>query len=181
LSSIESVHRSFYPILSLGRIAMEITGRFSELSCNEIFQFVDRTRLTGCLTIAAPDSKSPKQYVWFDNGDIVGTAPQSRSNPLLWLIHQQDWMGYAASSRLASKCPESQTLGSYLKAQGVLKSDQLRHLFQVQLKQMRNRLSDLDDATFHLESGATLPHQQMTGLRIPAQDVTIQKRVLAIA
>jgi hypothetical protein len=159
---------------------MEITGCFAELSCNEIFQFVDRTRLTGCLTINPVDSKTPSHYVWFENGDIIATVPKSRSNPLLWMIHQQDWMGYAAATRLAGQCPAGQSIGSYLKSQGVLKSDQLRHLFQVQLKQMRHRLVELDDATFRLESNPELPRQHMTGLRIPAQDVVIQKRILAI-
>lgn len=159
---------------------MEIIGCFSELSCNEIFQFVDRTRLTGCLTITPADTQGPNHYVWFEKGDIVAAAPQSRSNPLLWLIHQQDWMGYAASSRLAGQCPPQQSIGSYFKAQGVLKSEQLRHLFQIQLKQMRHRLGELEDATFRLDSNVELPNQQRTGLRIPAQDVTIQKRILAI-
>jgi Domain of unknown function (DUF4388) len=148
---------------------MEMRGCLSELSLSDVCQFVGQLRQSGRLILRSPDETA--YSLWFDSGELVAASKETRNNPLFWLIQQQGWINYHTVARLAERCPTSMPIGHYLCAQGLLKSDQVRGLFQLQLKMVLRSVTRLSDCEFSFESGAAVPNLLRTGFGVAGQDV----------
>ncbi|MBE9128423.1 MULTISPECIES: DUF4388 domain-containing protein [unclassified Coleofasciculus] len=161
---------------------MSIIGFLSDFSLPEIFRFIDSGSKTGMLTLRVLPESSPAShhYIWVENGSIVAAASELNENGLLSLIQQYQWVSDRVVTKLAQLRPADQPLGLYLRKQGVLRAEQLEHLFQVQLVQQFCVLFKLKDAHFKFEQNAPFPTQEMTGLSLPVTvvEVLLQKFVV---
>ncbi|HEY9892414.1 MAG TPA: DUF4388 domain-containing protein [Candidatus Sericytochromatia bacterium] len=156
---------------------MCVTGSLTDFSLPEIFQFIEKGRKTGLLTLRAlPDSqaKPGKYYIWMRQGRIVAAANGLDHQGLVSLLDGRQWI----SDRVFDKvvhwcCPIDQPLGLYLKNQGVLQAAQLKRLFQIQVLQQVCALFQLKDAEFKFEQNVQIPSREMTGLSVPATEATL--------
>lgn len=156
---------------------MAITGSLTDFSLPEIFQLIEKGHKTGLLTLRAlPGSKvkSAVYYIWVNQGRIVAAANRLDDQGLVSLIEQRQWV----SDRVFDKvvhwcCPISEPLGLYLKNQGVLQSEQLKRLFQIQVLQQVCALFQLKDAVFKFDPNKRIPTREMTGLTVPATEAAL--------
>jgi hypothetical protein len=163
---------------------MSITGSLTDFSLAEISQFMERGHRTGLLTLRT-ESESPGKppsvhYLWIERGSLVATANELNCQGLISLIVQYQWSSERVVTKLAQFCPPDKPLGLYLKNQGALQAEQLKHLFQVQVLQQVCPLFQLQDALFNFDQDVPLPILEMTGLSVPAGllEVTLQKLIL---
>src|SRR4028118_1446379 len=162
---------------------MSITGYITDFSLLEISQFIERGHRTGLLTFSAlPESQArlpSAHYIWVSQGKLVAAAHQLDHQGLVSLIAQYQWVSDRVVTKLAQFCPPDKPLGLYLKNQGALQAEQLKHLFQVQVLQQVCALSQLKDAHFKFDQDVPLPVLEMTGLSVPTGllEVTLQKLV----
>lgn len=156
---------------------MSIRGALSDFSLPEIFQFIEGGHRTGLLTLAtlteSQETPLSRHYIWASKGSIVAAANQLNQQGLLWLLNQYPWVSNRVATKLAQFCPPDKPLGLYLKSQGALQSEHLEHLFQVQIGQQMCALCQLEDAQFRFDQNVALPMQEMTGLCVPSEFVTI--------
>ncbi|MBE9127844.1 MULTISPECIES: DUF4388 domain-containing protein [unclassified Coleofasciculus] len=157
---------------------MCIAGSVTDCSIAEIFQFIEKTKKTGLLTIRSfPDSKatpSNVHYIWVCNGKIVAAANRLDEQGLSSLISRCKWVSDRVLTKLLQWCcPTNQPLGVWLKNNRVLESQNLEQLFQIQLLQQVYPLFQLKEAQFQFDSKAFLPAREMTGLNIPATEATL--------
>lgn len=163
---------------------MSITGSITDFSLLEISQFIERGHRTGLLTFSAlPESQArlpSAHYIWVSQGKLVAAAHQLDHQGLVSLIAQYQWVSDSVVTKLAQFCPPDNPLGLYLKNQGALQAEQLKHLFQVQVLQQVCPLFQLQDAQFKFDQDVPIPELEMTGLSIPAGllQVTWKKLVL---
>jgi hypothetical protein len=152
---------------------MCITGTLTDFSLPEIFQFIEKGRKTGLLTLRAlPGYQATPptvHYIWVYQGRIVAAANQLDQQGLVKLIEQ--WQ--VVSERVFDKlihwcCPINEPLGLYLRNQGVLKREQLKLLFHIQVLEPVCALFQLKDAQFKFEQNGLIPTREMTGLSVPA-------------
>ena len=156
---------------------MCVTGYLSDFSLPEIFQFIEKGRKTGLLTLRAlsnSQAKTGKYYIWMHQGRIVAAANRLDHQGLVSLLDGRQWI----SDRVFDKvvhwcCPIDQPLGLYLKNQGVLQAAQLKRLFQIQVLQQVCALFQLKDAEFEFEQNVQIPSREMTGLSVPATEATL--------
>ncbi len=156
---------------------MCVTGYLSDFSLPEIFQFIEKGRKTGLLTLRAlsnSQAKTGKYYIWMHQGRIVAAANRLDHQGLVSLLDGRQWI----SDRVFDKvvhwcCPINQPLGLYLKNQGVLQAAQLKRLFQIQVLQQVCALFQLKDAEFEFEQNVQIPSREMTGLSVPATEATL--------
>lgn len=152
---------------------MCITGTLADFSLPEIFQFIEKGRKTGLLTLRAlpgyQATPPPVYYIWVAQGRLVAVANRLDQQGLVKLIEQ--W--HVVSERVFDKliywcCPINEPLGLYLRNQGVLTREQLKLLFHVQVLEAVSALFQLKDAQFKFEQNVPIPTREMTGLSIPA-------------
>src|SRR4028118_952798 len=162
---------------------MSITGSLTDFSLAEISQFIERGQRTGLLTLRteseSPDKPPLVHYLWVERGSLVAAANQLNCQGLISLIVQYQWSSERVVTKLAQFCPPDKPLGLYLKNQGALQAEQLKHLFQVQVLQQVCALSQLKDAHFKFDQDVPLPVLEMTGLSVPTGllEITLQKLV----
>ncbi len=156
---------------------MSTTGFLSDFSLREIFQFIDQGNKTGLLSIRvlpesqskAPLNFSVNSYIWVDQGCIVAAAHRLDQQGLVSLIQQCQMVSDRVFDKLVHWCcPIDEPLGLYLKNQGVLKAEQLKQLFQVQVLQPISGLFRVKEGEFKFEPKKSVPTREMTGLSVPA-------------
>lgn len=156
---------------------MCITGYLTDFSLPEICQLFDKGHQTGLLKIHAclstETSLSKVHYIWVYHGRIVAVAKRLDHRGLVSLIAQSRWISSRNFARLIQQCSSNQTLGSYLKNRGALRSQQLKWLFQVQVLQPMSNLFQLQAGKFQIDFNVPLPTREMTGLSIPAMAATL--------
>jgi hypothetical protein len=151
---------------------MPITGSLNDFSLPELFNFIDKGRKTGLLTIIpvkeSSASLSPVHYIWVERGYLVAVANRLDQLGLTALIEQRQGISNRVVTKLAQFCPHNKPLGLYLKEQGALQTEQLEHLFNAQVVQQAFTLFQLKDARFKFEQNLLASAQEMTGLSISA-------------
>ncbi|AFY32088.1 DUF4388 domain-containing protein [Calothrix sp. PCC 7507] len=156
---------------------MTLSSSFTDFSLAELFQLIDQGRKSGCLSVCtlpdlyAPGSKSHYYYIWFRQGRIVATANRLNGGGLASKIAQRGWINQLDLQQihlLASATP----LGLNLKTQEVLSAEQLNLLFASQLQQVRE-LFEIQTGVFKLDTKATVPWKEMTGLSLRAIEVAL--------
>jgi hypothetical protein len=150
---------------------MSTTGRLTDLSLTEVFQFIEKGHRSGLLTIRVlPESPSmlpPVYYIWVDRGCLVAAANRLDQEGLVSLIKQHQWISKHVLARLDKFCPSDKPLGVCLKNQGALQAEQLKQLFYVQVLQLVFSLSQIKDGMFKFEPNVQIPTREMTGFSIP--------------
>ncbi|MEW6497254.1 MAG: DUF4388 domain-containing protein [Cyanobacteriota bacterium] len=162
---------------------MSIKGHLTDFSLPELFQLLERGQKTGLLTLYAEPAtlaKPKAHYIWVYQGRIVAAANRLDHQGLVSLIDQRQWVSDRVFDKLVHWCcPINEPLGLYLKNQGVLQSQQLKRLFQVQVLRQVCALLQLKDAEFIFEPNMQIPTREMTGLSVPATEaVLVGLRVL---
>lgn len=162
---------------------MSIKGHLTDFSLPELFQLLERGQKTGLLTLYAEPvthAKPKSHYIWVYQGRIVAAANRLDHQGLVSLIDQRQWVSDRVFDKLVHWCcPINEPLGLYLKNQGVLQSQQLKRLFQVQVLRQVCALLQLKDAEFIFEPNMQIPTREMTGLSVPATEaVLVGLRVL---
>ncbi|MBD0263411.1 MAG: DUF4388 domain-containing protein [Tolypothrix sp. Co-bin9] len=155
---------------------MSLSSSFTDFSLAELFQLIDQGRKSGCLSVCTlPDlhaagSKSIHYYIWFRSGRIVAAANRLNGQELVSKIIKRKWCNPCREniSRSATGTP----LGLELKTEGLLSAEQLNLLFASQLQQVRE-LFEIQTGVFKLDSKATLPWTEMTGLSLRATEVAL--------
>jgi hypothetical protein len=151
---------------------MSTTGLLSDLSLLEIFQFIDKGRKTGVLRLRAlPETQGtlpPVHYIWAYQGRIVAVAHRLDQQGLISLIKQRHWVSNQVVTKLFQFYPNDKPLGLCLKNQGVLNSERLKYLFQVQVLQPVCVLFQLKDGQFKFDQNVPIPMRELTGLSIAA-------------
>lgn len=156
---------------------MCITGSLTDFSLSEILQFIGKGNKTGIITLQAEPVFQPTSlsvpsvhYIWTYQGCIIAAANQLDQQGLVKLIIQHEWVSDRVIIKLAQLCPPHIPLGLYLKKQGVLRAEHLKRLFYVQIVQRVSALLELHKGVFSFEQNVLLPKQEMTGLRISAEN-----------
>ncbi len=156
---------------------MAITGSLADFSLPEIFQFIEKGHKTGLLTLRAFQGSEPIQpvyHIWAYQGRVVAAANRLDHQGLVSLIDQRQWVSDRVFDKLVHWCcPITEPLGLYLKGQGVLQSEHLKRLFQVQVLQQVRALFQLEDAEWKFEVNVPIPAREMTGVSVPATTVTL--------
>jgi hypothetical protein len=155
---------------------MSISSSFTDFSLAELFQLIDQGRKSGCLSVCTlPDlhaagSKSLHYYIWFRGGRIVAAANRLNSQELVSKIIKRKWCN--PKSENISISATGRPLGLELKTEGLLSAEQLNLLFASQLQQVR-QLFEIQTGVFKLDTKATLPWTEMTGLSLRATEVAL--------
>jgi hypothetical protein len=162
-------------VYAVGRtiqIAMCIKGSLEDFSLSEIFQFLQKGRRTGLLTVCgspASQAMQPPHYIWVYQGQIVAAANRLDQQGLVSLIEQLQLVSDRVFDKLVHWCcPIDKPLGLYLKNQGVLRTELLKRLFNIQVLQPVTALFQLQDGQFSFDSKVTIPTREMTGLSVAA-------------
>lgn len=128
-----------------------------------------------------PESRAASPYyIWVKNGSFIAAANQLNDEGLLSLIQQYEWVSNRVVVKLAQLCPPEEPLGLYLKSQGLLRGEQLEHLFQVQLIQQLCLIFQLKDAQFRFDQHKPSPTREMTGLQLPAGIIEVLLKKLVV-
>ncbi len=151
---------------------MCIKGSLADFSLSELFQFLQKGRRTGLLTVSASSESLPTSsvhYIWVYQGHIVAAANRLDQQGLVSLLEQF----HVVSDRVLDKlihwcCPIDEPLGLYLKNQGVLQTEQLKRLFNIQVLLPVGALFQLKDGQFKFDQKVNLPTREMTGLTVAA-------------
>lgn len=163
---------------------MSITGSLTDFSLPEISQFLERGQKSGLLTFCGfPESQAMPLsfvYIWVDQGNIVAAANQLNDRGLVSLIEQYQWASNRVVTKLAQFCPPDKPLGLYLRSQGALQTEQLKHLFQVQVVQQICTLFQLKDTQFKFVLNAPMPGREMTGLSVSVVAIKVMLKKLVI-
>jgi hypothetical protein len=156
---------------------MQLTGKLSEFSLPEIFQFVEQFHQSGLLLLQSASNAASQpgkaHYLWFQEGRIIAVASGLDNNHLLSMLKQRGWLKSELLD-LEHECSKvKQPLGLYLKAQGILTDEQLQVLFHAQVIQPVCALFKLQEGEFGFDNGATLPQAEMTGLSLSAAEASL--------
>lgn len=151
---------------------MSTTGLLRDFPLAEMFQFIDKGHKTGVLRLRAlsefPATMPPVYYIWVYKGHIVAAANRLDQQGLISLIKQRHWVSNQVVTKLFQFYPQDQPLGLCLKNQGVLQTEQLKYLFQVQVLQQVCAFFQLKDGQFKFDQNVPIPMREMTGLSVPA-------------
>lgn len=152
---------------------MSITAFLTEFSIPEILQLIEKGHKTGLLTIrlksVSQASKSSVHYIWVNQGCLVAAAMQLDQQGLVKLIEERQWVSDRVFDKLIHWCcPISEPMGMYLKSQGVLRIEQLKELFYLQVLQPVSTLFQLKDGILKFDQNVPIPTREMTGLSISA-------------
>ena len=161
-----------YAVLKNIQIAMCINGSLADFSLSEMFQFLQKGRRTGMLTLCASPAGKGRQsvhYIWVYQGQIVAAANRLDQQGLVSLIEQFQLVSDRVFDKLVHWCcPIDEPLGLYLKNQGVLQTELLKRLFNIQVLQPVSALFKLQDGQFSFNSKVPIPTREMTGLSVEA-------------
>ena len=171
---------------------MAINGYLSKFSLPEVLQLLQEGNKTGLLTVrsrsdtscdliqeSTPDavldstSKICHYFIWLHHGQIVAAADRSDYRGLVKMIAQRKWIVSSDLNRWIRQCPLRMPLGLYLKSQDLLSGEQMKLLFTVQIIRQICALFELVDGSFDFISDVKLPYLEMTGISIPATDITL--------
>jgi hypothetical protein len=151
---------------------MSITGSLTDFSLAEILQFIEKGRKTGLLTLSdlpASDALQPNYYIWVEQGRLVAAANCLDHQGLVRLIEQRQWISDRVFDKLVHWCcPLSEPLGLYLRNQGVLRTEHLKQLFNIQVLQQVSGLLHLKEGQLQFDQNVRTPTREMTGLSISA-------------
>lgn len=151
---------------------MSIKGSLSDFSLPEIFQFLQKGRRTGLLTLhpaSCSHSLETVHYIWIYQGHIVAAANRLDQQGLVSLIEQLQLVSDRVFDKLVHWCcPINEPLGLYLKKQGVLSPELLKRLFNIQVLQPVSALFQLKESQFNFNSRISIPTREMTGLTVEA-------------
>jgi hypothetical protein len=151
---------------------MSTTGLLTDFSLQEILQFIDRGNKSGVLRLRAlPESQTalpPVHYIWAEQGRIVAVANRLDQQGLISLIKQRRWVSNQVVTKLFQFYPKDKPLGLCLQNQGVLHTQQLKYLFQIQVLQPICALFQLKEGIFKFDQDVPIPMQEMTGLSVPS-------------
>jgi hypothetical protein len=161
---------------------MTITGNLADFSLPELLQFLDQEKKTGVLYIefsSAEVKDNPKQtyYIWLHQGRVIAASDQLDQKGLTSLIMQRGWISDRVLSRLMQISSSSiiTPLGLFLKSQGMLQSEQLKVLFNIQVLRLICVLFQVKNGLFRFDTVETLllPLSEMTGISMPATEVIL--------
>lgn len=150
---------------------MSIKGFDSDFSFPEILQILEKERKTGLLTLSDLPSgvMPPVFYIWLERGRLVAAAKSLEPQGLVKLIEQRQWVSDRVLDKLIDWCcPLDQPLGLCLKNQGVLRPEQLKQLFNVQVLQPVSALFHLNQGHLQFNPDLRPPRREMTGLSVSA-------------
>ncbi|QDL08270.1 hypothetical protein DP113_10410 [Brasilonema octagenarum UFV-E1] len=156
---------------------MIFTGNLAEFPLPSIFQLLEQGNNTGLLTIrtlaADVTAFKPVYYIWLYQGRIVAAADRLDEKGLLSMIAQRGWVSQDVALRMAQICRANTPIGLCLKFQGLLQAEQLKLLFRIQVVEQVSVLFELKDGQFEFDAEADLPDSEMTGISIPATEITL--------
>ena len=155
---------------------MPVSGYLSNFSLSEVLQFTQEGSKTGLLIIQSLPSltqESRRYFIWLNQGRIVAAADRTDYQGLASMIIQRKWIAEPQLQSLIQQCPLRTPLGIYLKSQNLLSAEQMKMLFSVQIIRQICALFELIDGSFQLKSNVKMPYLEMTGINIPATDVTL--------
>lgn len=150
---------------------MSITASLDDFSFPEILQFIEKGCKTGLLTVRTESlvSHSSVHYIWVEKGRLVAAASRLDQQGLVQLIEQRQWVSERVFDRMIHWCcPISEPLGKYLKNQGILRIEQLKEIFNVQVLQPVSALFHLKEGIVKFDSNVSIPTREMTGLSVSA-------------
>ncbi len=160
---------------------MSTKGSLTDCSLSEIFQLIEKGHKTGLLKLCASSeshsASSLTHYIWVHHGRIVAAANQLDHRGLVSLIAEDQGVKNRLVAEIAQSCPSSQPLGLCLKNRLVLETEQLKHLFHVQVLQRVCALFQLKEGQFEFYQNVPLPMREMTGLSVP---ITVLDRYCSI-
>ncbi|NMG06124.1 DUF4388 domain-containing protein [Brasilonema sp. UFV-L1] len=156
---------------------MTFTGNLAEFSLPEIFQLLEQGNNTGLLTIrtftADLTAVVPVHYIWLYQGRIVAAADCLDEKGLVSMIAQRGWVSEEVALKMAQLCRVNTPIGLCLKFQGLLQAEQLKLLFRTQVVEQVSALFELKNGQFEFDAQANLPLAEMTGISMPATEVTL--------
>ena len=156
---------------------MTFTGYLAEFSLPEVLQFLEQGHKTGLLTIrtlpTALTQEMQSHYIWLHQGRIMAAADRLDDERLVSMIAQRGWVSEHLASKISQSCPSNTPMGLWLKSQGMLQAEQLKLLFRTQVVGQVSALFELQNGNFDLDPTATSPLVEMTGLSLPATEVTL--------
>ena len=112
-------------------------------------------------------------FIWVNQGRVVSATSRLDGRCLASLLRRRRYVSSLTITRLIRRCPPDMPLGLFLRSKGVLQAKQLKLLFALQVIQQVCELFQLTDGRFRFDSKAPLPRVEMTGLSIPATEVTL--------
>lgn len=156
---------------------MTFSGYLKDFSLPEIFQFLEQGQKKGLLSIralpAAQNQEVKVHYIWLLQGRIVAAADRLDGKGLISMIMQRRWVSEQVSSKISLICPDNTPMGLCLKSQGLLQAEQLTLLFRTQVLGQVSALFQLRDGQYEFDPKASLPLTEITGLSMPATEVTL--------
>jgi hypothetical protein len=122
-----------------------------------------------------PDPGETAQYyfIWLNKGRIVSATHRLDGRCFAALLHRRRYVTALMITRLIRRCPPDVPLGMFLRSKGILQAEQLKVLFATQVIQQICGLFQLENGRFMFDAKAPLPKVEMTGLSIPATEVTL--------
>jgi hypothetical protein len=151
---------------------MSIIGYLEDFSLPEILQFIEKGRKTGLLKLRAlnesPEMLPSVHYLWVYEGRLVAASHSLDHQGLVKLIEEHHWISNHLLTKLEQFYPKDEPLGLWFKAQGLLQTEQLKYLFNVQVLQKVCALFQLKDAIFEFKQDVSIPVREMTGWSVPA-------------
>ncbi|WP_088243858.1 DUF4388 domain-containing protein [Calothrix rhizosoleniae] len=155
---------------------MAIAGRLAEFSLPEVFQLLEQGNKTGLLTLrTSPEGllqTVQNYYIWLKEGRIVAAASRLDCQGLLTMLRRRNWIDEHLF-KITAICALNKPLGTILKTAGIIRLEQLKMLFYIQVIQKVCCLFEFQDGYFKFDSKASIPLSEMTGLSAPATEVTL--------
>jgi len=154
---------------------MSLDGRLAEFSLPEIFQLLEHGNKTGLLTLRTSPTNLLEQvqnhYIWLQQGQIVAAANRPDHQGLLRMLKQRNWTSHSELSPIFNTL--NKPLGTILKTEGIVRPENLKILFYIQVMRQVCTLFEFQDGYFHFDHQTPLPFLEMTGLSAPATEVTL--------
>jgi Domain of unknown function (DUF4388) len=155
---------------------MPVSGYLSNFSLPEVLQFLQEGNKTGLLTVRSlPNTTQQycRYFIWLNQGRIIAAADRTDYRGLVNMIALRKWISEAELNHLVQQCPLRTPFGLHLKSQNLLSGEQMKLLFSVQIIRQICSLFELVDGSFKFISNVQLPYLEMTGISIPATDITL--------
>jgi Domain of unknown function (DUF4388) len=155
---------------------MSAKGYLCDLPLPEVLQFLQDGKKTGLLSVQSlPTSGEVAKYyfIWLYKGRIVSAVSRLDNRCFASLLHRRRYVTALMITRLIRRCPPDMALGSFLRSKGVLQTEQLKTIFATQVIQQVCGLFKLSNGVFNFDAQAPLPKVEMTGLSLPATEVTL--------
>ena len=156
---------------------MSLTGCLAEYSLVEIFNFVHDGNKTGVLSIEADRCMSrylDNSYaISFQSGRIMSVTTGHKG--LLKMIAQRKWLSAEQITGLSVHGSKiGQPLGTHLKSCNLLDAEQLGLLYDAQVMAgICTLFGENHSGRFNFDPGALLSYPEMTGISLPAKDVSL--------